>query len=196
MLENIDDGILDQPPADAGYHASQDSKESCRTCVHYSGRYCDLWDAKVDPKMVCGVWDSFSQIKISMSEHMMEDPTSGPGENDVMDHEDDSKDGLTDRQEAIYEVVEQIVYSFGKFDQSAGADGAHYADKSPFGEMRCSNCVFFRGAKKCEIVLGNIEPEGVCKFWIIPEKLLPANEISPEDDAKGEDTTSDSEMND
>jgi hypothetical protein len=63
--------------------------------------------------------------------------------------------------------------------------------------MRCSNCVFFRGAKKCEIVRGNIEPEGVCKFWIIPENLLPADEISPEDnDARGEDTTSDSAMND
>lgn len=175
MLENIDDGILDQPPADAGYHAAQDSKESCRTCVHYSGRYCDLWNAKAEPKMVCGVWDDFSDINISMAEGMMEE-SDGPGEDDVMDHEDDFKDELTDRQEALYEVLEQVVYTFGKFDQSTGADGAHYVSESPFESMNCANCVFFRGGRKCEIVSGDIAPEAVCKFWIIPENLLPEGE--------------------
>jgi hypothetical protein len=194
MLENIDDGILDQPPADAGYRAAQDSEKSCRTCVHYSGRYCDLWNAKSKPSMVCGVWDNFSDIEIAMAEGM--DQEDSP-EQDMarpmaeMDHESDSTDEISDRQEALYEVLEQVAYTFGKFDQSTGADGAHYVEKSPFEGMVCSNCVFFRGGRKCEIVTGDIAPEAICKFWIIPQNLLPAE--SEEDDA---DSAPDQEMND
>lgn len=167
MLENIDDGILNQPPADAGYHAAQDSKESCRTCVHYSGRYCDLWNARTKPKMVCGTWDDLSDIDIAMSE--------------PMDHEDDAPDGLNDRQETLYGVLEQLAYTHGKFDQTAGADGSHYIEESPFEQMNCANCVFFRGGRKCEIVEGDIAPEALCKFWIIPENLLPEETESPEE---------------
>lgn len=183
MLENIDDGILDQPPSEAGYRASQDPTESCRNCVHYASRYCDLWNAKVQPNMVCGVWDNFSDIQIGMAEGDMmnqdqqdqTDSQDAPVAADVpMEHESDSNDELTDRQEALYEALEQNAYVFGKFNQTTGADGAHYVEKSPFEGMNCANCVFFRGGRKCEIVEGDIDPEAVCKFWIIPEKLLPA----------------------
>lgn len=177
MLENIDDGILDQPPSEAGYRESQDRTESCQNCVHYSARYCDLWNAKVKPNMVCGVWDNFSDIEIGMSEGEMTDSEvqDQPDAPDMpMDHEKDSNDELNDRQEALYEALEQNAYVFGKFDQTTGANGAHYVEESPFEGMNCANCVFFRGGRKCEIVEGEIDPEAVCKFWIIPEKLLPA----------------------
>ena len=51
--------------------------------------------------------------------------------------------------------------------------------ESPFAGdgMVCANCVFYAGPRACEIVSGDIAPEGVCKFWIIPERLL---EESPE----------------
>ncbi len=65
---------------------------------------------------------------------------------------------------------------YGIFDQSSKANGAHYAPaaKNPFiGEgMVCGNCVFFIGGGKCEIVSGNIEPNAICKLWIIPEQLI------------------------
>jgi hypothetical protein len=47
--------------------------------------------------------------------------------------------------------------------------------------MNCANCVFFRGGRKCEIVEGDIAPEALCKFWIIPENLLPEETESPEE---------------
>lgn len=175
MLENINDGILEQPPEEAGYRMAQDGKQSCKTCIHYAGRYCDLWNAKAQPKMACEFWDDFSDFKMAMSEMDYEKSEDDVDYDSVgkMDSEDDDKDGLTDRQEAMYEVYEQIAYTFGKWNLGTGADGAHYVEKSPFDGMNCANCVFFRGGRKCEIVEGDIAPEAVCKLWIIPEKLLP-----------------------
>jgi len=81
---------------------------------------------------------------------------------------------LTSTQYALYEALEEVVDDFGQFDQGSGAHGAHYMPSSPFSAegMQCANCVFYAGPRGCEIVEGDIAPEGVCKFWIIPEALL------------------------
>jgi hypothetical protein len=83
---------------------------------------------------------------------------------------------VTLRQKVIYEATEQIVERFGRFDRGNGADGAHYmdGDDNPFVAegMNCTNCVAFRGARACEWVEGDISPNGLCKFWIIPEDLM------------------------
>lgn len=86
---------------------------------------------------------------------------------------EDVHPGTNSRQQALYEDLEEIVDEFGKFDQSMGNDGAHYVAKSPFPGVVCKNCVFFEGANMCEIVEGEVLPEAVCKFWIIPESLIP-----------------------
>lgn len=83
---------------------------------------------------------------------------------------------VTERQTAIYGALEGIVEVFGKFDQSTGADGAHYVAESPFDGLACSSCLFYEGARSCEVVAGDIAPEGVCKLWIIPAALLPGSE--------------------
>jgi dsRNA-specific ribonuclease len=46
--------------------------------------------------------------------------------------------------------------------------------KFPFKEegLMCSNCVFYIGGGACEIVKGKIEPEAICKLWIIPQELI------------------------
>lgn len=92
----------------------------------------------------------------------------------VVEKEDDHSDGLTMRQKMMYEMYEKIVDKFGQWNQGVGADGAHYVAVSPFKSegMVCSNCVFFQGGKKCEIVEGVIEPNAICKLWIINESLL------------------------
>jgi hypothetical protein len=36
----------------------------------------------------------------------------------------------------------------------------------------CANCVYFIGGGACEIVAEKIEPEAICKLWIIPEELI------------------------
>lgn len=78
----------------------------------------------------------------------------------------------TPRQAAQYKADEDLVEVFGKYDQGVGPDGAHYVAASPFPEFKCANCAFFDGARQCEIVAGDIAPEGVCKRWIIPASLV------------------------
>lgn len=89
---------------------------------------------------------------------------------------DSTEAGLNERQMMQYETYESIVENFGMFDQSSNANGAHYAPASanPFKDagLICSNCVFYEGGGGCEIVSGDIEPNAICKLWIIPEKLL------------------------
>lgn len=88
----------------------------------------------------------------------------------------DVKGNLTGRQQLMYEHYEHVVEEFGMFKGDSKADGAHYAPSSanPFKEegLVCANCVFFIGGGACEIVAGKIEPEAICKLWIIPEELI------------------------
>jgi len=81
---------------------------------------------------------------------------------------------FNDRQRAQYEAVEAIVELYGQYDQSSKANGAHYAAPSPFGAegLICANCVFYEGGQVCEIVAGQIDPNAICKMWIIPENLI------------------------
>lgn len=80
----------------------------------------------------------------------------------------------SDRQDAQYEALETVAEKFGKWDQGVGADGAHYVESSPFKSegLVCSNCVYYKGPRGCEVVAGDIAPNGVCKLWIIPEDLV------------------------
>lgn len=82
-------------------------------------------------------------------------------------------DQLNDQQLALYTAYEAIVEQYGQFDKGIGASGSHYAEENPFADqgMICANCVYYsEGA--CEIVSGSIDPNAICKFWIIPENRL------------------------
>jgi len=89
------------------------------------------------------------------------------------------------RQQAQYVEDEDIVEIFGKYDQGVGPDGAHYVAESPFaGEgLVCANCAFYEGPRGCEIVDGDIAPEGICKRWIIPAALVTTQEPQPMNDS-------------
>jgi hypothetical protein len=64
--------------------------------------------------------------------------------------------------------------TFGMFKQDSGPDGAHYAPVSPFAStgLLCQNCVFYRGPRGCGLVEGDIDPNGICKLWVIPGSLI------------------------
>ena len=84
---------------------------------------------------------------------------------------------LNDRQKEQAEGYAELALEFGMFDQSTGANGAHYAlaANNPFKAdgLACKNCVFFNEiTNQCQIVEGAIEPEAVCKLWVIPESTL------------------------
>ena len=87
---------------------------------------------------------------------------------------------LNDRQKDQAEEYANIAVEYGKWDQSSMADGAHYApaDANPFkaSGLICQNCVFYDELNGCQIVSGVIEPEAICKLWIIPEQTIMAAE--------------------
>lgn len=80
----------------------------------------------------------------------------------------------------LAESQEVIVENNGHWSQDA-IDGAHYMAESPFYDrgIACENCIFYEGGGGCEIVSGEINPNGVCKFWIIPEERM-SEEKKPE----------------
>lgn len=89
----------------------------------------------------------------------------------------DEWDSLNERQQDLAESYFESVLEYGMFDQSSKANGAHYAPAAvnPFKAtgMMCHNCVFFAdAANQCMIVMGEIEPEAICKLWVIPEDKI------------------------
>jgi hypothetical protein len=84
---------------------------------------------------------------------------------------------LNERQQEQAEDYAELALKYGQFNQGTGADGAHYApaEANPFVAegLKCGNCIFFNEvSNQCQVVEGILEPEAVCKLWIIPESLL------------------------
>jgi hypothetical protein len=83
---------------------------------------------------------------------------------------------LNERQKEQATNNAELAVEFGMFDQSSKANGAHYAPaaKNPFkaSGLMCQNCVFFNENGQCQLVAGKIEPEAICKLWVIPETKI------------------------
>jgi hypothetical protein len=131
------------------------------------------------------VWLSNLDYQINKMKRINEAAYAAPDDEEMPEDEeempeDDEEEGpeskLNDRQKMMYEHYEHVVEEYGRFDQSAKANGAHYAPASlnPFKDegMICGNCVYFIGGGKCEIVSGKIEANAICKLWIIPQELI------------------------
>ena len=87
--------------------------------------------------------------------------------------EDSVMELLTPRQKEMVDDYSEVEELFGQFDQGIGPDGAHYVAVSPFASegLLCQNCVFYRGPRGCGLVSGDIDPNGICKLWVIPGNI-------------------------
>ena len=94
------------------------------------------------------------------------------------------EDVTNDRQKQMIADYVSVTEEFGPFDMSTGANGAHYApaEKNPFVAegLACTNCELYQPVSdtegRCAIVDGQIEPNAVCKLWVIPESKLTLRE--------------------
>ena len=82
-----------------------------------------------------------------------------------------------DMAKAIYEVVQK----HGKFDQDgdgvwAGYTPAYDNEVKDIG-VKCSNCVFYQGGDQCAIIALKVEPEGKCRFAMLPEGAVDSSSI-------------------
>jgi HK97 family phage prohead protease len=114
--------------------------------------------------------DEEKGIIVNFAEHGMEDGEEG--------------EQLSPRQQDMYAMYEALAEAYGKFDAGVGEAGAHYMTENPFSSegINCANCVFYEGGKACEIVHGEIEPDAVCKLWIIKESLLTVEDTEEDED--------------
>lgn len=118
------------------------------------------------------IYTTLDQALAAMNSGVMQGLISPLPLTDVTPVEDYST-GLAPVQQAQYQAYESIVNQFGQYNQGSGSEGAHYFELNPFVSegIMCANCVFY-GQGACEIVAGSIQPQAVCKFWIIPESLI------------------------
>jgi hypothetical protein len=84
---------------------------------------------------------------------------------------------LTERQKDLYLKIIVNLNTYGYFDRGFGSNGIHYASaaQNSFKEqgIDCENCAFYYlegDAPRCELIQGAIEPEAICKFWIISDE--------------------------
>lgn len=115
-------------------------------------------------------------VAVSISEEL--EPLGDVSVRQIADDMGEIEVDLSVVQTEMYDFYEDLVGSFGQFDQGVGEHGAHYSAESPFESegLICGNCVFYEGGQKCELVSGQISSNGICKLWIIPEKLLQPDE--------------------
>lgn len=82
-----------------------------------------------------------------------------------------------DLAEAIYEVVQK----HGKFDQDGDGVWAGYTPAAENEDasigVKCSNCVFYQGGDQCAIIALPVEPEGKCRFAMLPEGAVKGYDI-------------------
>jgi len=115
------------------------------------------------------------------------------GDTRSLEYRDDSS-WATPRQKAIYEALEEVVEVFGYFDKGIGEGGVHYIEPSDnvFKNegLMCSQCAFFNGGGVCELLAPTdlVEPDAVCKFWIIPDATAPATAASEGEKMEEDDT--------
>ena len=100
-------------------------------------------------------------------------------------------EALSERQKEMAETTAELAMEFGMFKQDSSADGAHYFDgsKNPFKTegIKCYNCIFFNeDTNQCIVVEGQIDPEGLCKLWVIPEDELAETPSEEPQEAAGD----------
>jgi hypothetical protein len=94
--------------------------------------------------------------------------------------------GLIPEEQALAEALLYITNKYGKFDQDgdgvwAGYKPAAENDVAAIG-VKCSNCVFYKGGEECAIISLPVEPEGKCRFAVIPEGVVDITQVPVRDE--------------
>ena len=83
------------------------------------------------------------------------------------------EDLLTPDEKALHDALVSIANQYGKFNEDstgiwAGYEPAEINDEAEIG-VKCSNCALYMGGTQCEILAFEVEPEGKCRFAVIPD---------------------------
>lgn len=84
---------------------------------------------------------------------------------------------FVDQQEtAVAASLLAVVAKYGKFDEDgdgvwAGYKPASQNNKRDIG-VKCSNCIMWMGGSQCKLIALPVEPEGKCRFAVIPNDVV------------------------
>jgi len=80
---------------------------------------------------------------------------------------------LVPEEQDLARALIQIADKYGKFneDQTGIWADYHEPEDNPYAEMgvKCGNCVLFRGGGVCAVVAFKVDPEGYCRFAVLPD---------------------------
>lgn len=94
--------------------------------------------------------------------------------------------GLIPEEQALADALVEVVAEYGKFDQDgdgvwAGYTPAYDNEDASIG-VKCANCVFYQGGDQCGIITLEVEPEGKCRFAVLPEGAVKGDQIPLRDE--------------
>lgn len=93
-----------------------------------------------------------------------------------VEYEKEKKKKLVPEERELAMSLISIAQKYGKFNQDytgiwAGYDSAKENTVSDIG-VKCSNCVLYEGGSSCKIIALPVEPEGKCRFAVIPDGVV------------------------
>jgi hypothetical protein len=96
------------------------------------------------------------------------------------------EDLLTPDEKALHDSLVVIAEQYGKFDEDgsgiwAGYESAEENEEKVIG-VKCSNCALYAGGNVCEIIAFDVEPDGKCRFAVIPDGYVNMSGQMDEDD--------------
>jgi len=94
-------------------------------------------------------------------------------------------DDLDEQEALLADMLIALTEKYGKFNEDeigvwAGYDSPEENDVADIG-VKCSNCVLYQGEGLCKIISQAVEPEGKCRFAIIPDGVVDEDDISEDD---------------
>jgi hypothetical protein len=83
------------------------------------------------------------------------------------------EDLLTPDEKALHDALMAIAQEHGKFNEDgsgiwAGYESAENNEEKVIG-VKCSNCALYAGGSVCEVIAFDVEPDGKCRFAVIPD---------------------------
>ena len=95
---------------------------------------------------------------------------------------------LVPEEADLAQALIEIADKYGKFDEDNTGIWADYheAKDNPYAEMgvKCGNCVLYRGGQECAVVAFAVEPEGYCRFAVLPDGTVDPSKAPSNDPYK------------
>ena len=81
-------------------------------------------------------------------------------------------------EQDLADALIEITQKYGKFNSDdtgvwAGYEPAEKNDNKDIG-VKCANCILYVGGSECKIIAAEVEPEGYCRFALIPDGVVTA----------------------